>query len=169
MYYIIIKTSIMKTKTIFFSLLLLSFLIVSNCSNAVAVPIKRLPKATITTYSVSELKKNIEYDFAKSSIRMSYDDRLDQLAKLMKDKNYAVALRGHADGIGSFKSNWVLSQKRADAVKAYLVSKGIPASKIISTAFGSTMPLASNKTPQGRQENRRVEIKLNGGEELSSR
>jgi outer membrane protein OmpA-like peptidoglycan-associated protein len=113
-------------------------------------------------YAVSELKKNIEYDYAKASIRILYDDRLDQLAKLVKDKDYVIALRGHADKIGTFKGNWVLSQKRADAVKLYLVSKGVPEEKIVTTAYGSTIPVAPNSTAAGRQKNRRVEIKING-------
>jgi outer membrane protein OmpA-like peptidoglycan-associated protein len=159
----------MKTKLILpalFTALLLAFSLSLKANNP---PVSKSLKAT-TVYSMNELKKNLEYDYAKASIRIVYDDRLDQLAKLMKDKNLAVALRGHADAKDSFKPNWVLSQKRADAVKDYLVSKGVPADKIISTAFGSTVPVASNTTVEGRQKNRRVEIKLNGGsEELSSR
>lgn len=112
------------------------------------------------TYAKEELVKNLDYDFSKSSIRSSYYDRLDQLAETIKDKKYAIALRGHADAIGTYKGNWVLSQKRADAVKEYLVKKGVPGDLIVSTAFGSTQPIASNKTAEGRQQNRRVEIKL---------
>ncbi len=146
------------------ALLLLSF-----STMAMVPPVKKAAKPTYT-YSVAEMKKNIEYDFAKATVRESYDPRLDQLAKLMIDKNYVVALRGHADGIGGFKSNWVLSQKRADAVKEYLVGKGVAENKIVSTAFGSTIPVATNKTAEGRQQNRRVEIRLNtGSESLSAR
>jgi len=150
----------MKKKNLITVLGVLLFLIFSINSNGSNPPTKKVTRAK-TSYSIAELKKNLEYDYAAASIRIIYDDRLDQLAKLMKDKDYAVALRGHADAIGTFKGNWVLSQKRADAVKAYLVSKGVSNSKIVSTAFGSTIPVASNKTSEGRQQNRRVEIKLN--------
>ncbi len=112
------------------------------------------------TYSINELKKNLEYDFAKSTIRNNYNDRLDQLAKLIITKNCVIALRGHADSIGTYKGNWMLSQKRADAVKDYLVKSGVTENKIVVVAFGSTIPVASNKTAEGRQKNRRVEIIL---------
>ena len=112
------------------------------------------------TYSLAVLQKNVQYDFAKISIRKAYYARLDELAEVISEKKCAVALRGYADSIGTYKGNWVLSQKRADAVKAYLVSKGVPQELIVSTAFGSTEPVASNRTAAGRQQNRRVEIKI---------
>ncbi len=110
---------------------------------------------------MAELTKNIEYDFGKISIRNGYYDKLDQLAKTMVDGKYAVALRGYADSIGTFKGNWVISNKRAKEVKSYLVKQGVDEKKIVTTPFGSTKPIATNKTKQGRQKNRRVEIKLN--------
>ena len=111
-------------------------------------------------YSLAVLQKNVQYDFAKISIRKGYYTRLDELAEVISEKKCAVALRGYADSIGTYKGNWVLSQKRADAVKAYLVTKGVSPDLIITTAFGSTQPVASNKTAAGRQQNRRVEIKI---------
>jgi len=111
-------------------------------------------------YSLAILQKNVQYDFAKISIRKAYYSRLDELAEVISEKKCAVALRGFADSIGTYKGNWVLSQKRADAIKAYLVSKGVSPELIVSTAFGSTEPVASNKTAAGRQQNRRVEIKI---------
>jgi len=122
-------------------------------------PPKKSGKLKIS-YSYNELQKNVLYDFSSAKVRKSYYERLDQLANLIAEKKYAIALRGYADSIGTYKSNWVLSQKRADAAKAYLISKGVSASLIVCTAFGSTQPVASNKTAAGRQENRRVEIKI---------
>ncbi|MDB5007008.1 MAG: hypothetical protein JWQ84_3116 [Mucilaginibacter sp.] len=151
----------MKTKTCTTLLCILLFLSLSINSNAATYSPSRKILRSARSYSVAELKKNVEYDFARSAIRDNYYDRLDELAKLIIDKNYAVGLRGHADAVGTFKGNWVLSQKRADAVKLYLVKKGVPEDKIVSVAFGSTIPAASNKTTTGRQKNRRVEIKLN--------
>jgi outer membrane protein OmpA-like peptidoglycan-associated protein len=115
---------------------------------------------TKAAYSLAVLQKNVQYDFAKVSIRKTYYERLDELAEVVNQKKCAVALRGYADSIGTYKGNWVLSQKRADAVKAYLVSKGVPQELIVCTAFGSTEPVASNSTAAGRQQNRRVEIKI---------
>lgn len=111
--------------------------------------------------SLADLTKNIEYNFAKADVRKIYYDKLDQLAQAAIDNKYALSLRGYADSIGSYKGNWVISDIRAKTVKNYLVSKGVDADKIITTPFGSTKPIASNKTKQGRQKNRRVEIKIN--------
>lgn len=150
----------MKAKLFITTILAVLFLSTTAYSNVIKPAAKKSLHAAVP-YSPAELKKNLLYDFASSSIRNTYDDRLDELAKQAVEKNYAIALRGHADAIGTFKGNWVLSQKRADAVKDYLVKKGVPQNKIVSTAFGSTVPIASNKTAAGRQQNRRVEIKLN--------
>ncbi len=109
---------------------------------------------------IAEVTKNLEYDFAKASVRTTYFSNLNKLAKLVIDDGYVVSLRGHADSIGQFKPNWVLSEKRAVEVKDYLVSKGVKKEHIVTVPFGSTVPIASNKTEAGRQKNRRVEIRL---------
>ncbi|EOR94254.1 Outer membrane protein A precursor [Arcticibacter svalbardensis MN12-7] len=109
---------------------------------------------------LADLTKNLEYDFDKPSVRVSYYKKLDQLASAVIHDNYVVSLRGHADSIGAYKYNWVLSDKRAGNVKEYLVSKGVKSERIITTPFGSTVPIASNKTKAGRQKNRRVEVEL---------
>lgn len=103
---------------------------------------------------------NLEYDFAQAAIRPAYYPELDQLAKTIIAEEYALALRGHADSIGNYVANWKLSEKRAVAVKAYLVAQGVKEERIVTTPYGSTLPVADNKTPQGRQKNRRVEVKL---------
>ncbi|NDU86096.1 MAG: OmpA family protein, partial [Ferrovum sp.] len=69
-----------------------------------------------------------------------------------------VKIAGYTDSIGSAKYNLKLSEKRADAVKSYLVSKGIPASRIHTEGHGLNDPVASNKTREGRAQNRRAEI-----------
>ena len=65
---------------------------------------------------------------------------------------------GHTDSTGSDAINNPLSQRRADAAKAYLVSQGVAASRIATSGAGSTQPIASNATVDGRAQNRRVEI-----------
>ncbi|TWR27227.1 OmpA family protein [Mucilaginibacter achroorhodeus] len=110
--------------------------------------------------SVAAMTKNLQFDFAKANLRPIYNERLTQLAKLLVEGNYPIILRGHADAVGSRVPNWQLSQKRADAIKDFLVSKGVSAAKIVTTPFGSTIPVASNRTAEGRQRNRRVEIRL---------
>jgi outer membrane protein OmpA-like peptidoglycan-associated protein len=112
------------------------------------------------TALLAEVTRNLEYDFSKASVRAAYYNNLNKLAKVVIDDDYVVSLRGHADSIGSYKPNWVLSEKRAVAVKDYLISKGVKKDRIVAIPFGSTIPIATNKTAEGRQKNRRVEIKL---------
>lgn len=109
---------------------------------------------------IAEVTRNIEYDFAKSSVRTAYNTKLNKLAKLMIEDDYVISLRGHADSIGQYKPNWVLSEKRAVEVKNYLIAKGVQKDRIVAIPYGSTIPIATNKTEEGRQKNRRVEIKL---------
>jgi outer membrane protein OmpA-like peptidoglycan-associated protein len=117
------------------------------------------PRPLVISLSKASFKK-IEFDSAKPTIRSSYHSNLEQLVTTLKSGKYAVTLRGHADSIGKYKYNWVLSDNRAISVKNYLVSEGIPQERIITTPFGSTVPIASNKTAAGRQKNRRVEIEI---------
>ena len=70
----------------------------------------------------------------------------------------AVAVSGHTDSVGSDAYNVKLGQRRADVVKDYLVSKGVPGSKITTKSFGESQPVASNKTADGRAKNRRAEV-----------
>jgi len=87
---------------------------------------------------------------------------LDELSKIL-DK-YAGAnlfIDGHTDSNGSDAFNINLSQKRTDAVKFYLISKGIDDSRLTATGYGEAKPIADNKTALGRAKNRRVELKTN--------
>jgi outer membrane protein OmpA-like peptidoglycan-associated protein len=73
-----------------------------------------------------------------------------------------VAVEGHTDSIGSDEYNQVLSERRAESVRDYFVQQGVAASSIVARGFGKTEPIASNDTPEGRQQNRRVELILSG-------
>ncbi len=149
------KTALVVVLTVITSLLLLDFKLVKENHKTL---VSNLPiyKPVIT----SELTKNIEYDFAKASIRSNNFDNLNKLAKFLISKKYPLALRGYADTIGGFKANWKLSDERAILVKNYLVKMGVSDKNIVTTPFGSTKPIASNKTVLGRQRNRRVEITI---------
>ncbi len=71
-----------------------------------------------------------------------------------------LRIEGHTDNVGSDAANLTLSRKRAEAVKAYLVRKGIDARRLTAVGYGSTKPIASNDTEQGRSTNRRVEFNI---------
>ncbi|MFD1768192.1 OmpA family protein [Sphingobacterium suaedae] len=109
---------------------------------------------------VDEAIKNLEFDLGKSTIRSSSFPSLNRVATLLIEKNFSLKLAGHTDNTGSMQTNMRLSKERAEAVKAYLVSKGANASRIEATGYGPTQPIASNATAEGRQINRRVEFTL---------
>ena len=86
---------------------------------------------------------------------------LNEVAKIMNENpGMSLDIAGHTDNVGADDKNMTLSQNRANAVKDYLVSKGVDASRISATGYGETMPIATNATAAGRQQNRRSELKL---------
>ncbi|MFK7846302.1 MAG: OmpA family protein [Rhodothermales bacterium] len=89
---------------------------------------------------------------------------LDQVADILKEAPSAqIEVEGHTDNLGKTQLNMELSQLRADAVRDYLISKGIQASRLTSVGYGPTRPVATNTTRQGRITNRRVVFSLKGG------
>ena len=109
---------------------------------------------------VAEAIRNLEFDFAKSTIRSTSYPSLNRVADLLKSKDFSLKLAGHTDNVGSNASNMKLSKDRAESVKSYLVSQGANPSRIEATGYGESQPIASNKTAKGRQQNRRVEFTL---------
>ncbi|HLT86349.1 MAG TPA: OmpA family protein [Sphingobacterium sp.] len=109
---------------------------------------------------VDEAIKNLEFDLGKSTIRSTSYPSLNSVAALLIEKNFSLKLAGHTDNTGSMQTNMRLSKERAEAVKAYLVSKGANGSRIEATGYGPTQPIATNATAEGRQQNRRVEFTL---------
>ena len=103
------------------------------------------------------------FDFDKSVVRPDGKRAIDEaLGKIQGMDVEMVIATGHTDSIGTERYNQKLSERRAAAVKAYLVSKGIPASKITTIGKGESQPVATNKTAEGRQKNRRVDIEFKG-------
>nr|MBA3706431.1 OmpA family protein [Bacteroidota bacterium] len=102
---------------------------------------------------------NLEFAAAKDIIKPESFSSLDELAGLMaKKSNWKLKISGHTDNQGKPVTNLTLSKKRAEAVKKYLVSKGIAADRFKVEWFGASKPIADNKTEAGRQKNRRVEM-----------
>jgi OOP family OmpA-OmpF porin len=102
------------------------------------------------------------FDFDKSTIKGNYSKDIDALADVMKKyEDLNVTIEGHTDNLNRSKNpnyNKKLSQRRADAIKKYLVEKsGIDAKRLTAIGFGAEKPIASNDTEEGRQKNRRVE------------
>jgi OmpA-OmpF porin, OOP family len=105
--------------------------------------------------------KGIQFETSKAVIKTSSYGILDNVAKIMKDNpEYKLDIHGHTDSQGDDAKNMILSKDRAASVKAYLVAKGIEAGRMDTEGFGETEPKATNDTPTGRAENRRVEFKV---------
>jgi OOP family OmpA-OmpF porin len=103
------------------------------------------------------------FDFDKSVVKPEGRRSLDELAARVAPINLEVVIVvGHTDSIGSDAYNQRLSRRRAEAVKAYLVAKGIAASRVTAEGKGEKQPVADNKTREGRAKNRRVEIEVVG-------
>jgi len=93
-------------------------------------------------------------------VKKSYASATAIFTLLNENSDLGIDILGHTDNTGKAAANKTLSQKRANAVKAYLVKKGIDASRINAEGYGDAMPIADNKTAAGKAKNRRVELKL---------
>ena len=104
--------------------------------------------------------KGIQFENNKADLKAGSYSTLNEIAEaLQAEPGMKVEIQGHTDSRGSEEYNLGLSQKRAEAVKAYLVSKGVDGERMVARGYGATHPIASNKTEEGRASNRRVELK----------
>ncbi len=125
-------------------------------------PSRRSPAPSSVRQSIV-IQADALFDFDKSVVRPDGKKAIDEaLAKLGGIDLEMVIATGHTDSVGTEAYNQKLSERRAAAVKAYLVSKGIPSSKVTTIGKGETQPVATNKTKEGRQKNRRVDIEFKG-------
>lgn len=101
------------------------------------------------------------FQLGKAKISSESYSELDLVVKMMRENaNMVIQLEGHTDYQGDPAQNMKLSQMRVDAVKSYLVSKGVHRNRIRTKAFGGTMPLSKDDTPQAHALNRRVEVRI---------
>ncbi|MBN2764368.1 MAG: OmpA family protein, partial [Bacteroidales bacterium] len=107
--------------------------------------------------------KNIFFEFGKSTLKQESFIQLDNVVLLMKSTpGLRIEISGHTDNVGSAKANQRLSEERAKAVVNYIVSRGIDLVRLEYKGYGFAQPVASNSTPEGRAQNRRVEFKIIG-------
>ncbi len=107
------------------------------------------------------LSSEVSFDVDKATIKPGFYGTLNKLARVLaKYNNTIVHIVGHTDSTGSASYNQRLSERRAEAVKAYLVEHGVAPDRIRTEGRGESEPRASNATPEGRAMNRRVEIYL---------
>ena len=123
-----------------------------------AAPAPAPAAATKVTYAADAF-----FDFDKSVLKKEGKAKLDDLVGKVKGINLEVIIAvGHTDSVGTDAYNQKLSVRRAEAVKAYLVSKGIEKNRVYTEGKGEKQPVADNKTKEGRAKNRRVEIEVVG-------
>ncbi|MGR6807573.1 outer membrane protein OmpA [Sphaerotilus natans] len=122
------------------------------------VPVPAAPVSEKVTFAADAF-----FDFDKAVLKKDAGAKLDDLVSKVKGVNLEVIIAvGHTDSRGSDAYNQKLSLRRAEAVKKYLVGKGIEANRVYTEGKGEKQPVADNKTDEGRAKNRRVEIEVVG-------
>ena len=131
----------------------------------VTIPAPVQPKAEAPKPVVTKLSYQAEtlFDFDKSVVKPAGKQVLNGLVEKLKNITVEVIIAvGHTDSVGTDAYNQKLGQRRAEAVKAYLVSQGVPTNRIYTDSKGESQPVADNRTREGRAKNRRVEVEVVG-------
>ena len=103
------------------------------------------------------------FDFNKYTLKPGAREKLAKVSGiLLAYPGLKIQLEGHTDSIGSDDYNQTLSERRADSVREYLVTQGVPGDTVSAVGFGKANPVGSNDTAAGRQQNRRVEMVVSG-------
>ena len=107
------------------------------------------------------LPEGVSFDVGSAVIKPQFYGALDRVADTLRQYDRtSIEVAGHTDSTGSMEMNQRLSENRANAVRSYLISRGVSASRIYAVGYGKTRPIADNSTAAGRAQNRRVEIIL---------
>jgi OOP family OmpA-OmpF porin len=124
--------------------------------NPFVVEIQHLP-------AKSFILEDCNFETGKADLKDESYKVIDELvAYLNRKDDEMIELGGHTDNVGSAKSNQILSEARANTVRTYLLSKGIDPNRVTAKGYGLSVPIASNKTADGRAQNRRTEVKILG-------
>jgi OmpA-OmpF porin, OOP family len=128
----------------------------NGCPKIVADTVKKVIEEKINFAA-----KNVFFKPGSDQLTESSIAPLDEVVKLLTEHpTLKIRIEGHTDSTGRVETNLILSNQRAESVKRYLTGKGIDASRLIAIGFGSSKPLQTNETFEGRRRNRRVELKL---------
>jgi len=109
-----------------------------------------------------ELNEKVNFETGKAKLLPASETLLDEVAKVLTDhpELQKIRIEGHTDGQGGAGYNLTLSNNRAKSVRAYLITKGIDGKRLEAKGFGKTKPVGDNKTEEGREQNRRVELHI---------
>jgi len=117
----------------------------------------RKPKPVVKEKII--IPDHILFDFDSSVVKPMFSIVLEEIAKILQQKsNKGLVIEGHTDSIGTAEYNQLLSERRANTIKEFLVSKGLSASSLTAKGVGEQKPIADNTTREGRKRNRRVEL-----------
>lgn len=112
---------------------------------------------TARTYTLD----NVQFDTGKATLRAGSSVELDELVSYLAHKpEIKIEIAGHTDNVGKEADNLRLSQQRADAIREYVIKKGIDGARVSAKGYGATEPIAPNDTDKGRQANRRTEVHI---------
>ncbi|MBS4069491.1 MAG: OmpA family protein [Sulfurimonas sp.] len=126
-----------------------------------AVALEKVMEVKAAEVCPPKINLHINFKFDSAEIEQESVGRVNKFADFLKcTPDYKAKIIGHTDSIGSEAYNQKLSQKRADAVRNMIIKDGVPSDKITTSAKGETEPIATNKTDEGRAENRRIEAEL---------
>lgn len=126
-----------------------------------AVDAKGCPQGTKEIPADNWVLKGVTFEIGSDVIKAEGKAILDEAAAILLPRtSVRLEVQGHTDNTGNAASNVTLSEKRAAAVKAYLVAKGVAADRLEAKGYGATMPVADNATAAGRDANRRIEFKV---------
>ena len=119
---------------------------------------------SVTRYGndlVLNMPGNVTFETDRADLKPSFFSVLNSVGLVLEEYDKTIIeVMGHTDSTGSDAYNQTLSEKRAQAVGQYLIAQGVDPRRVISQGFGESHPVASNDTPEGRQANRRVELRL---------
>lgn len=147
-----------RTKTV---LIVGAIIIVAGIGTYIYMNRPKPKKEENTDEILTDVFDNLNFEFGKADIKKESLPYLDKLADTMiKSKGWTLDIQGHTDDKGSDDFNMKLSQGRADAVKNYLITKGVMLDSITSKGFGESKPLVPNDSDLNRDKNRRVEFKI---------
>ncbi|AOY58878.1 MULTISPECIES: OmpA family protein [Desulfococcus] len=111
------------------------------------------------------LKGDVTFDTDSTVVRPGLYNEIDRIAQVMVQyPETQIFVQGHTDSTGAAEYNQRLSERRAEAVRNLLLQRGVSADRVTAMGYGETMPVATNATPEGRQMNRRVEIRIKPNE-----
>ena len=113
----------------------------------------------VVTENKIEIKQTVYFDTSRATIKRVSFPLLNEVAQALTDNPaIKVEIQGHTDSQGSARSNLRLSQKRAESVRAYLIKRSIASGRMVARGYGKEVPIADNRTAEGRSQNRRVEF-----------